>query len=1727
MKKYILFLNMMMVFVVGRTQIDSSNYWQTTLFDTNTNFYQVFDLQNKYFINHTDSSDNEDNSSRNSFYRWANFWEHRVDNTSGTNGSIYHAVQKFNYVRSHIDNYLSQPGNTSADWKYLGPKQLPTQNYGIVTSIAVDKNDLSNNTIFAGTGASGLWKTTDGGLNWKNITGQYLSAGLGVYDIIIHPTNPNIIYIAIDFGSLARTYFYGSGIMKTINGGLTWTSYDLGISPRQERPILKLLMDPTNPSRIVAFGKNYIYRTTDGENWEEINPSIFPANFLTMCEHTTVMPKTVRDALFRPSSNNNTVYIATDGFEYDNQGVLAYCGAEVWKISNIFAPSISASDFEQIICDPHACNRFSLDITNLHPDRIYIAGEFTNGLAVYYIDLSNNSSIVPYCTCGNNSIISQNQWMFEFKMSEVEENAFGVCIYFFNYYTVNGNTATLSYRGVENTPPDSYYHTDTRSSTYIADNTGEYFFIGNDGGVSKVYRPSSSQPFTLSNINGNGLYITQLYGLGVCENYPDYYVGATQDNHLMSHNYLDPNSWKIQRSGTGDAFDVLIHPTNPLNVYYTSGGGQTSSFIGFTTDGFVNYIPIPTSFPAGEPHRFNMPLVINPGNQNEVFAGLRNIYKSTGWNGIFDLTYPILNYFSITNYSNIQNGSLNAIAIAPSHPQTIYASYGGPTWHSDTSALIKTKSGGGYHGEDWQRVQAMDAKTEYWPITGLAVAPDDPDKLWVTFGDFYDPNPNFGPNTRVLYSKDGGDNFTDITSSALPNLPVNCIKVIKDPQSGYKVFIGTDIGVFLYDTQTEKWTPFNHHLPPCIVTDIEIVLDDQHSPKALRIATFGYGIWETNLDCSTDAYEIISGTPPPWSTDMVKHHNIYITSGGSLTINSKISFVEGTGIIVERGGYLYVNGGTLTNACGSLWNGVEVLGDPSSIWRPQGYARFQNAVVENAVHGVYTVGGADPDHINGNVDPVIPDPETSAGGIIKAFNTNFRDNYYSVFISPCSFDKIDQFDNCTFETTTDMPFPYGDPGPLVRLDDLRSVYFHGCTFRTSQDYSPNHPKGIGIQSNNANFYLDGLCTSSNQNGCTNWQFSQFTNLDYGIKALAFSPTRTLRVDRATFTGNNTGIYLSAVSTAQVTRSNFNILIADTSIVKHYGGLYLDFCHGYKIEENIFTGAHEIPGSPSKSIGLIVNNSNVGADFDNSINKIYNNKFYYLGIGTLAENKNRTMNSPYLEGLTIKCNDYYSCNNDIAVTTYIPNNSQMGIATPQGEQGNDRQKPAGNGFSLPIPAFNYFNNCGNFDYWHHDPLYSIKKVQPTQYSNLSIIPHFVNGNYYSSDQDCCPSSFSPNGGGGIDPDKQMMSNAGEKADSLQVVLSSLIDGGDTYQLYNNVNSSTPPEATIIYNDLISKSPFLSDSVMVSAAKKETVLTADMITDVLSENPQAAKSDTVMNAVVDRTNTLADDQLSEIMQGLYIIGAKESLESNLSGYKNEYFKSLYDIIRFYDEDSLNDSPKDSIIAYLDKSHFLWTKYHEAFAMKENGEYSNANDILESLPDNYGFNQETSDYQHYLDYFNFLGECSNAGYSILEADSAQMLFLQSIAQDTLETSGIYARNLLIAAHNYQYHEPYILPDSSFKESRIKWHSSNILQNSNSIKVFPNPACNYTIVEYSTKTNTYNSHVDIYNEMGKRIRSINSSNNHDYIFIPLTGITSGPYIIKLSCNNKVVSSLKLIVNK
>ena len=201
--------------------------------------------------------------------RYFKNWRRNISPWVSNNGSIilpdleiYH--QKL-YQSQKQAQYNSQDNKSTSDWTFLGPKNTYWLNEsGSATApgdcpwqvniYSFDVSPSDNDVLYCGTETHFMNKSIDYGISWTQIGVDYPFGG-GITATLIHPNNPDIVYVSA-----------GGQIHKTIDGGISWT-------PLLPTDALfsadRLIVDPNNPDKIFAAANNGVYVTTDGgENWE-------------------------------------------------------------------------------------------------------------------------------------------------------------------------------------------------------------------------------------------------------------------------------------------------------------------------------------------------------------------------------------------------------------------------------------------------------------------------------------------------------------------------------------------------------------------------------------------------------------------------------------------------------------------------------------------------------------------------------------------------------------------------------------------------------------------------------------------------------------------------------------------------------------------------------------------------------------------------------------------------------------------------------------------------------------------------------------------------------------------------------------------------------------------------------------------------------------------------------------------------------------------------------------------------------------------------------------------------------------------------------------------------------------------------------------------------------------------------------------------------------------------
>ncbi len=220
---------------------------------------QISKAAEKYFATH---DPNRKGSGYKPFKRWENYWQYFTDK----DGYILPSETLYQAYKDKI----TQPNtvNTTADWSNIGPVNAGLIRYtpgtGRINQMAIDP---SNDQIwYAGAPSGGLWKSFDAGQSWDPIFDEYPQ--IGVSGIAIDETNTDIIYIAT--GDDDALDSYSIGVMKSTDAGVTWQETGLTASNMGRNNALnEIVIHPTDNNIIYVAGSNGFYKSIDaGETFD-------------------------------------------------------------------------------------------------------------------------------------------------------------------------------------------------------------------------------------------------------------------------------------------------------------------------------------------------------------------------------------------------------------------------------------------------------------------------------------------------------------------------------------------------------------------------------------------------------------------------------------------------------------------------------------------------------------------------------------------------------------------------------------------------------------------------------------------------------------------------------------------------------------------------------------------------------------------------------------------------------------------------------------------------------------------------------------------------------------------------------------------------------------------------------------------------------------------------------------------------------------------------------------------------------------------------------------------------------------------------------------------------------------------------------------------------------------------------------------------------------------------
>lgn len=246
------------------------------------------------------------------FKRWEYHWQNKT-NEQGyimTPEELWNAWNQKNQVKSNRNNNRALP---PSNWQPVGPFTHTntgswSSGQGRVAIVHVDPNNSS--TIYLGSPAGGIWKSINNGTSWSPLTDELPQ--IGVSGIAVDYSNSNTIYIATGDKDAGDTY--SVGVYKSVDGGVTWSATGtMGASnPSRAGDIV---IHPTNNQILWCATNNGIYKTTNaGTSWTQVQAGNFSQGSIRLKPNDpTIVYATTKSTFYRSTDSGSSFTIVSSG----------------------------------------------------------------------------------------------------------------------------------------------------------------------------------------------------------------------------------------------------------------------------------------------------------------------------------------------------------------------------------------------------------------------------------------------------------------------------------------------------------------------------------------------------------------------------------------------------------------------------------------------------------------------------------------------------------------------------------------------------------------------------------------------------------------------------------------------------------------------------------------------------------------------------------------------------------------------------------------------------------------------------------------------------------------------------------------------------------------------------------------------------------------------------------------------------------------------------------------------------------------------------------------------------------------------------------------------------------------------------------------------------------------------------------------------------------------------
>ena len=685
-------------------------------------------------------------------------------------------------------------------WRSIGP-------YRGGRSSAVTGVPNKPNLFYFGATGGGVWRTTDAGNSWENISDGYFGGSIGA--VAVSEWDPNVIYVGGGEVTVRGNVSYGYGVWKTVDAGASWQFIGLP----ESRHIPRIVIHPKNPDLVYAAvlgdlfkssNERGVFRSKDGgKTWEKV---LF-ANADAGAVELVMDPNNPR-ILYA-----NTWKVRRTPYSLESGGT----GSALWKSTDGGDTWTDISSNEGL---PDGLWGISaVTVSPVNSNRVWALIENEKG-GVYRSDDAGKT----WKLVNKDRSLRQRAWYYT-KIYADTQDLDRVYVMNVSYHrSKDGGVTFESYNA-----PHGDHH-----DLWIAPEDNQRMIIADDGGAQVSF--DAGENWTTYHNQPTA----QFYRVVTDNAFPYRIYGAQQDNstvrikHRTDGRYISESDW--EETAGSESAHLAVDPENDEIVYGGSYGGFLTRVNHATNE--VRAINVWPDNPMGHgaegmKYRFqwNFPIFFSPHNPDRLYTTSQHVHVSTDEGQSWTIISPDLTRNDPSKLGS-SGGPITKDNTGVEYYATIFAateSYHeeGVIWTgSDDGLLHVTKDG----GENWSNVTPP-TMPEWSMINSIDIDPFNKGGVYVAATRY-----KLGDYQPYLFkTEDYGQTWKKITSGIKADHFTRVLRA--DPARNGLLYAGTESGMYISFDDGASWKSFQMNLPVVPITDLTIKNNN------LIAATQGRSFW--------------------------------------------------------------------------------------------------------------------------------------------------------------------------------------------------------------------------------------------------------------------------------------------------------------------------------------------------------------------------------------------------------------------------------------------------------------------------------------------------------------------------------------------------------------------------------------------------------------------------------------------------------------------------------------------------------------------------------------------------------------------------------------------------------------------------------------------------------------------------------------------------------------------